>query len=261
MTPDERPDRATGEITTGSIAAEVRLAASFLTIVPFAGSDKASDETVAASFAWFPLIGFILGAALCVEDAILSRFFPQVLRSVIVILSITAISGAVHLDALADTADALGAGRDRERALQILRDSRIGSFGAIALFFALVLKILALATMGAPRRYAALYFAPGLARWAMVAVSQGFDYLRGEGAGATLLSRKDRRNLILATVTAIAATLAVFSLRMIETASVAVIVTIAIRAFYRRWLGGVTGDLIGACGELVEIVALVTMSL
>jgi adenosylcobinamide-GDP ribazoletransferase len=95
----------------------------------------------------------------------------------------------------------------------------------------------------------------------MVAVQDGLAYLRDHGAGSTLLARAGRRNLVLATVTAIAAMLPVFSLQVFEAAATAAIVTIIMRAFYRRWLGGVTGDLIGACGELVEVAVLVAMSL
>ena len=107
----------------------------------------ASDETVAASFAWFPIVGFLIGVALVGEDWLLAHFFAQVIRSVLIVISLTVVTGAVHLDGLADTADALGAGRDRERALDILRDSRVGTFGASAIFFDLTLKILALSTL------------------------------------------------------------------------------------------------------------------
>ncbi|HEY6418586.1 MAG TPA: adenosylcobinamide-GDP ribazoletransferase [Candidatus Binataceae bacterium] len=263
MSDESGHGRATGglEAPAEGLGAELRLAAGFLTIIPLVSARAATDETVAASFAWFPLVGFLLGATLCLEDVVLAPLFSQVLRSVLVLLTLTVVTGAVHLDALADSADALGAGRDRGRALEILRDSRIGSFGAVALFFALILKLLALSTLVGSRRYAALYLAPGFARWAMVAVQDGLAYLRDHGAGSTLLARAGRRNLVLATVTAIAAMLPVFSLQVFEAAATAAIVTIIMRAFYRRWLGGVTGDLIGACGELVEVAVLVAMSL
>src|ERR1700691_2541137 len=71
-----------------------------------------------------------------------------------------------------------GAARDRARALEIMRDSRIGSFGAIALILVIGLKIAVIAGLAGAPRYAALYMAPGLGRWAMVAIAQGLDYLR-----------------------------------------------------------------------------------
>ena len=241
--------------------AELQLAFSFLTILPVIDTRPASEDTVAASFRWFPLVGFILGAALVGEDWLLAHVFAQVIRSVLIVLSLTAITGAVHLDGLADTADAFGAGRDRERALDILRDSRVGTFGASAIFFDLTLKVLALSTLAGSRRVAALLIAPMLARWAMLfLVATGLPYLRSSGAGSTLLSGESRKGGWPARiVTAFTFLIAILFGGLVALAIAAVIV-FAMRAFYRRWLGGVTGDLIGACGELVEIAVLVTMA-
>ncbi len=248
----------------GSFLGELRLAVSFLTILPVIDRRRASDHAVAASFAWFPIVGFVLGAMLAAEDWLLAHVFAQVIRSVLIIVSLTVVTGAVHLDGLADTADALGAGRDRERALDILRDSRVGTFGASAIFFDLTLKILALSTLAGHRRYAALLLAPMLARWAMLLVASGLPYLRGSGSGSTLLSGENK-NLVprvaFVAIFTLVAMLMLGELRTIALAgAVAIAIVVAMRLFYRRWLGGVTGDLIGACGELVEIAVLVAMA-
>lgn len=243
---------------------ELRLAVSFLTILPVIDQRRASEDTVAASFAWFPIVGFVLGAALTAEDWLLAHVFAQVIRSVLIIVSLTVVTGAVHLDGLADTSDALGAGRDRERALEILRDSRVGTFGASAIFFDLTLKILALSTLAGHRRYAALLLAPMLARWAMVLVAWGLPYLRSSGSGSTLLGRASKSlgsRAVFVAIFTLAAMLMLGELRAVALASaVAIVIVFKMRWFYRRWLGGVTGDLIGACGELVEIAVLVTMA-
>ena len=256
MTDDATP--ASGFLT------ELPLAISFLTILPVIDRRPASDETVAASFAWFPVVGFLLGAALVGEDWLLAHVFAQVIRSVLIVISLTVVTGAVHLDGLADTADALGAGRDCDRALEILRDSRVGTFGASAIFFDLTLKILALSTLAGHRRYAALFLAPMLARWALLLVASGLPYLRSFGAGSTLLGNENKRlgsraALVAAFTIVLMLTLGEWRASALATA-VAIAIVFAMRLFYRRWLGGVTGDLIGACGELVEIAVLVTMA-
>jgi adenosylcobinamide-GDP ribazoletransferase len=241
---------------------ELPLAISFLTILPVIDQHPASEETVAASFAWFPIVGFLLGVALVGEDWLLAHVFAQVIRSVLIVISLTFITGAVHLDGLADTADALGAGRDRERALDILRDSRVGTFGASAIFFDLTLKTLALATLAGHRRYAVLIVAPMLARWALLIVAAGLPYLRASGSGSTLLSGNipQARTAVVAVFTLLVM-LMLGELRATAVATtVAIAIVFAMRTFCRRWLGGVTGDLIGACGELVEIAVLVTMA-
>ncbi|HUY27597.1 MAG TPA: adenosylcobinamide-GDP ribazoletransferase [Candidatus Binataceae bacterium] len=248
-------DRADG------LFAELRIAASFLTILPILPRGRIDDEQVAASFGWFPLIGFALGVALCVADAILAHFFDLTLRSILIVLSITIVTGALHLDGLADTADALGAGRDRTRALEILRDSRIGTYGTAAIFFSLALKIVALATLAGARRYAAIFAALGLSRWATVAVAERLPYLRAQGAGSAMLADgRAPRNLWIASLTVMAATAPLVSRPMLGAALAAIAITVAVRAFYRRWLGGVTGDLIGACGEIVEIAVLIAFA-
>jgi adenosylcobinamide-GDP ribazoletransferase len=240
--------------------AELRLAFGFLTILPVLGDRAASDQAVAASFAWFPLVGAILGLALCGEDAILSLVFGQVIRSVLIVLTITVLTGGLHLDGLADTADAFGAGRNRERALEILRDSRVGSFGAVAIFFDLTLKILALSTVSGWHRYMALILATALARWAMVSVTDGIDYIREHGAGSALLGERSGSALFRASVIVAMVLLPMLSLRSITATTLALLIALVCRWFYRRWLGGITGDLIGACAEIVEIAVLIVMS-
>jgi adenosylcobinamide-GDP ribazoletransferase len=248
----------------GGWLAQIRLAAGFLTVLPVLPRAEAAPETVAASFGWFPLVGFALGALLMAENLLLTPLFGDALAAVLLVLTLTVVTGAVHIDALADSADALGAGTDRRRALEIMRDSRIGSFGTAAIFFFLALESAALATMGEAGRTAALWLAPGLARWAMVAVGWRLDYLRPAGAGTPLLGsgreRNLNRNLALASVLAGLAAAPVLSWRVLAAYVVAVALAVALRAACRRWLGGITGDLLGAAGELVEMAVLLAMA-
>jgi adenosylcobinamide-GDP ribazoletransferase len=246
-------------VTNGGFLLRLRLAISFLTIVPVAIED-ASESDVAASMAWFPLIGAMMGVAFALEDYALAFLVGHAVRSAIIVLLMTLLSGAIHLDALADTADALGAGSNRTRALEILRDSRIGVFGAIALFFALGFKVLALAGLYGRPRLATLILAPMLARWAIVAVSYKIDYLRSEGAGSSMLGRDSDRNLMIAGVIAMLALIFFHSRRVVTAYALTAITTLGMRWFYRRWLGGITGDLIGACGEIVEVLVMLTMA-
>ena len=130
---ESAPNRVNGAQTPNGTArggklAEIRLAAGFLTILPVLPRADVTPETLAASFGWFPLVGFALGALLAAENLLLTTLFGDALAAVVLVLTLTVLTGAVHLDGLADSADALGAGTDRRRALEIMRDSRIGSF-------------------------------------------------------------------------------------------------------------------------------------
>jgi len=243
----------------GRLLLQIRLAVSFLTIIPI--PIKYADESdVAASMAWFPLVGLAMGVAFASEDYVLAFLFGHALRSALIVLSMAILSGALHLDGLADTADALGAGRDRNRALEILRDSRIGTYGAIAIFFALGLKVLSLAALSGRPRLAVLILAPMLARWALVAVSYKIDYLRSSGAGSSMLGSVDARNLAIASAIILVAMLPFLSWQTFGMYATAIPTAFILRKFYRRWLGGITGDLIGACGEIIEVLALLTIA-
>lgn len=241
-----------------SVLVEIQLAARFLTIIPL-GAASATAAELAGSLGWFPLIGFILGAILAVADYLLAFVINRAVRSTLVVLALTAVTGALHLDGLADTADALGAGRDRARALEILRDSRIGTFGAAAVFFVLALKIIALAS-AAHSRSIALYLAPGLARWAMVAVSYRVPYLREQGAGSALLGIQAGRNFRVASIVTLLALPLAGSFQAMRGAVTTIILVWLCRVFYVRWLGGITGDLIGGAGEVVETAALIALT-
>jgi adenosylcobinamide-GDP ribazoletransferase len=251
--------RQSATATVSGIFTQIRLAGAFLTIIPLLDRRPRSAEVVAASFRWFPLVGFVLGAVLCAEDWAARAIIAPAPRAILIVLTLVIVTGAVHIDGLADAADALGAGRDRARALEIMRDGRIGTFGAISIFFLLILKISALAAVLETHRRTALYLAPGFARWAMVMVVQRMDYLREQGAGTALL-QDNSRNLLIASIVTIAAAALAGSLLAVRAVLIALAMATILRAFYRRWLGGVTGDLIGAAGEIVETGLLLALS-
>jgi adenosylcobinamide-GDP ribazoletransferase len=237
----------------------IRLAATFLTILPL-GSSVASPDDVAASLGWFPLVGFVIGAALAFEQRLLIGYTGNTIAAILVIATLTLSTGAVHLDGLADTADALGAGGDKTRALEIMRDSRIGSYGAVSLILILALKVAAIAGAHGAARQAAIYAAPGLARWVMVAVPYRLDYLRAAGAGTSLLAQNSSHNLMIASAVAFFGILPIAGFHALGAVIVTLAITILSRRFLLRWLGGVTGDTIGAAGEIVETAVLIAIA-
>ncbi len=238
----------------------IRLAASFLTILPVGPRGPAGDASVADSYAYFPLVGFALGGALALIDRVLAPMLGGPVAAIMTLAILTLVTGALHLDALADTADALGAGGDRARALEIMRDSRAGTFGIVAIVFALALKLVTLTTASSPHRALLLYAAPAIARWAMVGLSCNMEYLRVAGAGSVILAGDASRNLRVASIITLLGLFFIASMRICFAAATAVAIVLGARWFYRRWLGGVTGDAIGAAGELVEVAMFVVLA-
>ena len=139
------------------------------------------DETdVARSLAWLPLVGTGLGGALALAARGLEGQLDDGPAAVLIVGGWALATGAIHLDGLADSADALGGG-DRERRLAIMRDSQIGSFGALALVLVVVLKIALVAAVLARGHHLWLIAIPAVGRAAASALSAALPYARDEG--------------------------------------------------------------------------------
>ncbi len=207
-------------------------ALSFLTRIPL-GVDLDGDD-VRRGAAYFPLVGGAVGA--------LTGLAARWTGATAALGAQTALTGALHLDALADSADALGA-RDRERALEIMRDSRIGSFGTAAMCLDLLIKAEALAGCEDPLRSAVS--AGALSRAVPVLLSAALPYARTSGTAQALSTGSAAR-------AGVAAALAVAISRDPGAIAVAALVGVASAGFWRRKLGGVTGDTLGASLELTE---------
>jgi adenosylcobinamide-GDP ribazoletransferase len=228
-------------------AASLRAAVGFLTRVPI-GRVEAAD--VARGAVAFPIVGAGIGAA---GAGVALLVHPPLSPAVAAALAVAAgavLTGALHLDALADTADAAGAST-RERALEIMRDSRIGSFGAVALGLDLLLRVTVIAQLLGGSLLGSLIAAGALSRGASVTLAAVLPYVR---AGDGVLDRRWSSFAAAGVAIAIAA-VALRTDAVVVVGSVA-LVTVVLGALYRRWLGGVTGDTLGATSELAELTAL-----
>jgi adenosylcobinamide-GDP ribazoletransferase len=163
----------------------------------------------------------------------------------------------MHLDALADTADALG-GTTRERRLEIMRDHAIGSFGVTALVVVLVLEISLLAELGARDLALVSFTAAGaLSRWPALPIAFALPYTRDEGQGRSLTTGISLVAVLLGL--ALAAAIAAITLGSGAAAALGATagVALALGFFYRRWLGGITGDTLGAATALAQTTCLI----
>ena len=166
-------------------------------------------------------------------------------------------TGAFHEDGLADTSDALGP-HSREKALEVMRDSRIGTFGAVALWAVLTLKAAALAVLPPHSFWPVLLTAHVLARWSSLPLARWLPDARGaKGLGAGLAALINRRGLLMATVLMAVCLFALVGLhRSLWLLGSALTVLLLTGIFYRRRFGGVTGDCLGATNQLVETLTL-----
>jgi adenosylcobinamide-GDP ribazoletransferase len=231
-------------------------AVAFLTVVPVPAG---TGVELAASASWFPVVGAAVGGLAGAVRVLCEPLLGRTPSTVLAMIALVLVTGALHQDGLADTADGLGARGDRARRLEVMRDSSTGVFGALALIAWALLLLTTLASLDADRALRALIIACALARWAALLHAAITPPARTHGLGATLhVSR-----LALSAATAAAAILAVtLSGAVPGTAALGTTVLIAVlsAAFARRTLGGRTGDTLGATVATAEV-ALCTMLL
>jgi len=234
-------------------------AARYLTIVPVGGQRGAVGAPSGTAIAWFPAIGLLIGCVLVVVDRLAAWAFPMLLAALLTVTTWKLMTGGLHLDGLADCLDSLG-GHDATQRLQIMRDSRIGSFGAMGLILFLLLELAAVAGLAAAPRWRALLTAPCVARAMPAILARWFPAARSEGQGARFRADVQPRAMAVALACAVVVAVALLGAAGIAAVAVAGLTSVAIGRFMTARLGGVTGDVLGAAVEISELTVLLTVS-
>lgn len=242
-------------------------AATFLTRWPWVARFAVGDDlSISQAARYYPLIGALVGASGAALLWLAQPLFG--LAAVVAALALTSAStGAFHEDGLADSYDGLYGGYERSRKLEIMRDSRIGTFGALALIYAVALKIVLLAELPSATAAWGLIAAMTLGRLAPLAVLRALTYAREDGpykpiaVGVTAVDG----SIALALTIAILAALVAFDALplgavLAMTAAAGLLMLLGIR-WLRAHLGGYTGDGLGAVNQHVEIAALAALVL
>ncbi len=229
-----------------------RLAASiaFLTVLPVPGRKE-----VGGCSAFFPVAGWLIGGA-AYGLWLLARGLPALPRGFLVVAFWELATRFLHLDGLADTADAFLAGGDRERLLAIMDDSRTGAFGAAAVSLALLGKLALVASLTRPHA-AGIVCAAVTARLALSALASLFRPARGSGLGSEIIGTSGALTLGVAAVLALVPLGILFRMHALYSAG-GLLAALALAAYASRRLCGLTGDVLGACLEIAELVALFT---
>jgi adenosylcobinamide-GDP ribazoletransferase len=230
-------------------------AVAFLTRVPVAPRRTAPEGRAVP---WFPIVGALVGLATAGLYAVGRELVPPLVAATVAVIGQVLLTGAFHEDGLADTADAAG-GADRADRLRILDDPVHGTYGVVALVLALVLRLGAIAGFTAGQAFAVLPAAHALSRAAAVVLMGTMPAASERGLAASAgrgLSRGGRDLAGLAGLGVAAALLGGWALLAVATA---VVGAVLVAAYARRTLGGVTGDLLGATQQLVELGVLVVL--
>jgi adenosylcobinamide-GDP ribazoletransferase len=228
-------------------------AITFLTIVPIPAAASRQDRfDLNDTLAWFPLVGGAIGAFAGGLRVACQPLFGRGPSTAIAMIGLVVISGALHQDALADTADGLGVRGDRARRLAAMRDSATGAFGVLALMGWALLLFSALESLTAAQVLRALIAACAAGRLAALLHAAEAPPARHDGLGAGL--RITRAALAIGAVIAVVIIVAaVGPARGAVSAGVCGLVSATSAVFARRTIGGSTGDTIGSAVALTEV--------
>ena len=250
----------------------LRSAVGFLTILPVAPRDASGLDTARV---WFPVVGLQIGLVLAAIDVAMHagypvfaeepKGFPPLLAASIIVVAIAALTRCLHLDGFMDCCDALLGGFDRQRRLEILKDSHVGAFAVVGVVCLLLLKVSALLALPSAGRVWMLLLFPCLSRWTMLMALELFPYVRPQGIGTPFLPRKASLKaslkggwqLAVGLFLALLITVAVAGPWGLVLMAAATGAALLLCAWASRLLGGVTGDVYGAVNETAEVSVLV----
>ena len=232
----------------------LRVALSFLTVLPI--GPRRLPEELAPSGAYFPMVGLLLGGGLAALDVGLRQLFPPLLASAVLLVALIVATRGLHLDGFVDSCDALLGGFSRERRLEILRDPRVGAFGAIGGGALLIITWAALTALEAPVRNWILILFPCLSRWGMLLAMQVYPYARPEGLGAAFSQGSSGWQTAVGVATALAASVALAGWAGVVLLALATTVAWGLGRWITALLGGLTGDGYGAINEVTAVAVL-----
>jgi adenosylcobinamide-GDP ribazoletransferase len=241
---------------------QVRLfftALQFFTRLPIPGWVGFNAAWLNQASRYFPLVGLVVAAIAGATYAVAAYFLPAPVAAILSTAAGIYATGAFHEDGFADMCDGFGGGMTPERVLEIMKDSRIGAYGAIGTICLLALKLTTLSMLPPLAAIGALFVAHPLSRLMATSLIWRLDYARAEGKAKPLAQKMSGAEFLLAAVTAIVPALAVIALQwltwraLLAGVGLAAIATIWLARKFVRRIGGYTGDCLGAVQQVSEV--------
>jgi adenosylcobinamide-GDP ribazoletransferase len=232
---------------------DLLVAFQFLTRLPITPV-RYQPDSLSRSAKFFPIVGLVIGLGTVALQRLLISHLNRALVALVVLTFLVLVTGGLHEDALADAADGFGGGWDRAEILVILRDSRIGSFGALALVLSVLARFLLLGLLPASRFTAMAVCAHVLCRWTTLPLGYFLQPAReGDGQGTRVAQKISSATLVIGTVLSFVIVFYLLRNEFWIPVLATVIVTALSGIYYFRRIGGVTGDCFGATNQLAEI--------
>ena len=225
----------------------------FFTRLPVPGPLGQDSVALERAMRYFPAVGLLVGAIAALVFVAASLIWPKTLALVAAIAAAIVVTGAIHEDGWSDMVDGFGGGANRERVLAIMRDSALGSFGALALALLIVARFFALLEINAALLPVALIAGHAVSRLCATFVLAALDYARAEGKAKPFANRLGRGELLFATLCALAPLAFLPPWPALAGLLLALLATLWLARLFKRRIGGYTGDCLGATQQLAEI--------
>ena len=231
---------------------------SFLTVLPVANADGGAGTRLGR--AYFPAIGAVVGLVAGLVLVLVEAISTPLLGAASAVATLCLLTGAIHVDGLADSADGLLGRGDAARRLEVMRDPRLGSYGVTAVVAVLLVQTAALAAMAPGRALVALVVAGAMSRLAAAVLIAWVPYVRSSGLGTTASAARGR-GIDLAVGLATVALVALLDWkRALVALALGAVAVLLVADLARRRLGGVTGDVCGASAELSQLAVLLVFA-
>jgi adenosylcobinamide-GDP ribazoletransferase len=254
------------------ILRDLSLAIRFLTILPLISfppsnntnqNEEVLAENLANSMAFFPLVGMLIGLLLVFLRRIFySTNVSPLVSDTLVLLFWIWLSGGLHLDGFADSVDGFLGGQNKEEILNIMKDSSTGAKGVVALISLLLLKLVLLVEMPLFLKDIALFFTPTLGRWSMViAAFLGKPARLKNSMGKLFMDYVSWREVIFASLTMAVIGIPLFKLYLLPLVIIGVGIVLLSLKYSQKRIGGISGDILGAINEIVEVFCLLVIYL
>ena len=226
----------------------------FLTIVPLPQGWSGDHRALSKSITFFPIIGLMIGISAAAVFIGLNTALPQLPASVIAVIYLMGISGGLHMDGLADTADGFFSARPRDKILDIMRDSHTGAMGVMAIVSVLVLKVSLFASIPSPLCVPTIILMPVAGRCALTIVMTLLPYARKEGGLASLFqASRSWHQIPWVFFVLVATSWIAMQWSGLVAAVFSLFVILGFAGYSRQKIGGFTGDTLGAACELAEM--------
>lgn len=233
----------------------------FLTILPLPTLCRQTEDDLPRSVPFFPMLGLFIGGVVSGCVHLTSGLLPPFVAIVVYVILLAVVHGGLHVDGLADTGDGFFSHRKRERILEIMRDTRIGTYGCLTVVSVLALKVAGLASMPASMWVNVLFLAPLAGRCSMVLMLVMLPSARPEGMGVLFKKGRSFWEVVWALSVLLVGAWLLLQWRGLVAVGAVLVLNVAFMLMCQCKIKGFTGDTVGALNELSEMIAIVTCAI